>query len=114
MIIVLFEVKLRSKASQDYLDIAAELRPLLAQVPGFISVERFQSLNNPDKLLSLSRWQDENAVLHWRTLLAHRQAQKTGREQLVKDYTITVSQVLRSYALSERQHAPADSLLFHL
>ncbi|MGO4466642.1 antibiotic biosynthesis monooxygenase family protein, partial [Pseudoduganella sp. RAF53_2] len=79
MIAVIFEVLPHAEGKQKYLDIAASLRPLLDQVDGFISIERFQSLNNPDKLLSLSFFRDEAAVAQWRQLEAHRSAQSAGR-----------------------------------
>ena len=79
MIAVLFEVRIAPSRRQDYLDLAAELRPLLEQVDGFLSVERFQSLTDPDKLLSLSFFRDEEAVRSWRNLSRHRSAQQPGQ-----------------------------------
>ena len=78
MIAVSFEVKLTPGAQHTYLDLAAELRPLLEEVDGFISIERFASLSDPDKVLSLSFFRDEAAVLAWRSLEKHRTAQRAG------------------------------------
>ena len=97
MHVVIFEVTPKPGAKPAYLDIAAELRPLLEQVDGFISVERFQSLTDPDKLLSLSFWRDAAAVDAWRETAQHRAAQKRGKADLFADYRITVAETLRSY-----------------
>lgn len=113
MIAVIFEVRLANGCKQDYLDIAADMRQLLQQVNGFISVERFQSLVDPDKLLSLSFFRDEQAVQDWRNLVAHRKAQAEGRAGLFDDYRITVCQTLRSYGLNKREEAPDDSKNAH-
>ncbi len=113
MIAVIFEVELHPTLKQDYLDIAASLKPLLSQIDGFISIERFQSLSNPDKLLSLSFWRDEQAILQWRTLEAHRLAQQQGRASIFKDYRLRIADVSRDYGMQERHHAPADSQAFH-
>ncbi|MEL7216588.1 MAG: antibiotic biosynthesis monooxygenase, partial [Pseudomonadota bacterium] len=94
---------------EHYLDIAATMRPMLEEVEGFISVERFQSLTDPSKLLSLSFFEDEAAVERWRTLAAHRGAQKTGRAGVFDDYRLRVAHVLRDYGLHDRAEAPADS-----
>lgn len=109
MIAVIFEVLPHAEGKQKYLDIAASLRPLLDQVDGFISIERFQSLNNPDKLLSLSFFRDEAAVAQWRQLEAHRSAQSAGRHALFQDYRLRIASVVRDYGMNEREQAPADS-----
>ena len=113
MIAVIFEVRPASGRKQDYLDIAAKMRPLLQQVDGFISVERFQSLVDPDKLLSLSFFRDEQAVQDWRNLVAHRKAQTEGRAGLFDEYRLTVCQTLRTYGLTDRTEAPDDSKQMH-
>lgn len=113
MIAVLFELQPRDGARQAYLDIAAGLRPLLEQVDGFISIERFQSLTDPERVLSLSFWRDEAAVQQWRNLEAHRMAQEAGRNRLFVDYRLTVAQVVRQYGLEDRREAPGDSLRRH-
>jgi heme-degrading monooxygenase HmoA len=113
MIAVIFEVELHPACKQDYLDIAASLKPLLNEIDGFISIERFQSLSDPDKLLSLSFWRDEQAILQWRTLEAHRLAQQQGRASIFKDYRLRIADVSRDYGLQDRRQAPADSQAFH-
>jgi len=113
MIAVIFEVEPREGRIDGYLDIAANLKPQLEQIDGFISVERFQSLTTPGKLLSLSFWRDEEAVRNWRQLETHRAAQRAGRRQLFADYRLRVAQVLRDYGMDEREQAPADSRTMH-
>jgi len=109
MIAVIFEVWLAEGRRQEYLDIAAGLRPLLEQVDGFISVERFESLTEPGKLLSLSVFRDEAAVEAWRRLEDHRIAQARGRGGVFRDYRLRVAAVIRDYGLHERAEAPRDS-----
>lgn len=113
MIAVIFEVWPAEGERQHYLDIAASLRPLLSQIDGFISVERFESLSKPGKLLSLSFWRDEEAIAQWRRLEAHRAAQQRGRAGVFTDYRLRVAGVLRDYGMRERAEAPADSCAFH-
>ena len=113
MIAVIFEVELHTAFKQDYLDIAASLKPMLSQIDGFISIERFQSLIDPDKLLSLSFWRDEQAILQWRTLEAHRLAQQQGRTLIFKDYRLRIADVSRDYGMQQREQAPLDSQAFH-
>lgn len=113
MIAVIFEVSPRDGRRQEYLDIAASLRPLLSRIDGFISIERFESLSEPGKLLSLSYWRDEAAVAEWRRLEAHRKAQAAGRAEVFQDYRLRVAQVVRSYGMNERDEAPADSRAVH-
>ncbi|WP_305984157.1 antibiotic biosynthesis monooxygenase [Roseibium sp. MMSF_3544] len=109
MIAVIFEVIPHADKKQNYLDIAAEMRPLVEEIDGFLSVERFQSLTNPEKLLSLSFFRDEEALNNWRRLTAHRKAQKAGRATIFKDYRLRVAHVLRDYGMEDRDQAPADS-----
>lgn len=109
MIAVIFELWPHDARKQQYLDIAADLRPLLDGIDGFISIERFQSLIDPDKLLSLSFWRDEEAVAAWRQLEPHRTAQDAGRAAIFKDYRLRVASVLRDYGLQSREEAPTDS-----
>jgi heme-degrading monooxygenase HmoA len=113
MIAVIFEVWPHPERKGEYLDIAAELRPLLDGIDGFISIERFQSLSQPEKLLSLSFWRDEDAVAQWRRLEAHRDAQARGRAMVFKDYRLRIASVVRDYGLNERDEAPADSKAVH-
>jgi heme-degrading monooxygenase HmoA len=113
MIAVIFEVWLNEGGKTGYLDIAASLRPLLDEVDGFISIERFESLSEPGKLLSLSFWRDDEAVERWRTLERHRAAQVEGRGHIFKDYRLRVAGVIRDYGMTEREQAPPDSLAIH-
>lgn len=113
MIAVIFEVEPADGRKQDYLDIAAEMRPMLDDVEGFISVERFQSLTDPRKILSLSFFEDEAAVARWRTLSAHRGAQKKGRSGVFDDYRLRIASVIRDYGMFNRDEAPTDSRKEH-
>lgn len=113
MIAVIFEVYPHPDHKAEYLDIAATMRPMLDEVDGFISVERFQSLTNPDKLLSLSFFRDEAAVKNWRTLNAHRGAQSKGRSGIFTDYHLRIAHVIRDYGMFERDEAPQDSVARH-
>ncbi|MBZ9919650.1 antibiotic biosynthesis monooxygenase [Mesorhizobium sp. B2-4-4] len=113
MIAVIFEVEPAAGRRDAYLGIAAQLRPLLEGIDGFISVERFQSLANPDRILSLSFWRDEDAVKAWRNTQEHRQAQQAGRGGIFAGYRLRIAHVVRDYGLSERQQAPVDSRAVH-
>ncbi|WP_346898667.1 antibiotic biosynthesis monooxygenase [uncultured Roseibium sp.] len=109
MIAIIFEVEPHPEHKDRYLEIAASLRPVLEDIDGFISVERFQSLTNPDKLLSISFFRDEKALDDWRNVMAHRKAQTAGRKVLFKDYRLKVCSVIRDYGLNDRAEAPEDS-----
>jgi heme-degrading monooxygenase HmoA len=113
VIAVIFEVWPKPGHRQDYLDIAASLRPKLAEIDGFISIERFESLTEPGKILSLSVFRDEAAVAAWRKLEAHRRAQARGRNELFADYRLRIAGVIRDYGMKDRAAAPADSLVMH-
>ena len=109
MIAVIFEVRIRPGRAQDYLDLAASLRAELEAIDGFLSVERFTSLTDPDRLLSLSFWRDEEAIRCWRTASRHRNAQRAGREGIFSDYRLRIAGVLRDYGMNDREQAPRDS-----
>jgi heme-degrading monooxygenase HmoA len=113
MIAVIFEVWPADGRKEDYLAIAASLRATLESIDGFVSVERFQSLTDPNKLLSLSFWRDEAAVQAWRTQDKHRAGQVRGRGGVFADYRLRVASVLRDYGMRERAEAPDDSLAVH-
>jgi len=113
MIAVIFEVYPADGKRDAYLSIAAELRPLLDDIDGFISIERFESLSTPGKVLSLSYWRDEEAVQQWRTREAHRRAQRAGRGGVFADYRLRIAGVVRDYGMFERDEAPADSRAVH-
>ena len=113
MIAVIFEVEPADGKRDAYLGIAADLRPLLDGIDGFVSVERFQSLANPQRVLSLSFWRDEEAVRAWRNTEEHRQAQKAGRGGVFAGYRLRIARVVRDYGMTERDGAPADSRAQH-
>jgi heme-degrading monooxygenase HmoA len=113
MIAVIFEVEPAEGRREAYLDIAARIRPSLEEIDGFISVERFESLTRPGKILSLSFFRDEAAVLAWRNTVEHRAAQQAGRGGVFAGYRLRVASVLRDYGLAERDEAPADSREAH-
>jgi heme-degrading monooxygenase HmoA len=113
MVVVIFEVWPAPGRRAEYLDIAAQLRPELEKVDGFISVERFQSLGDEGKVLSLSFWRDEEAVRAWRNTEDHRRAQGKGRGGVFADYRLRVASVLRDYGMKERAEAPRDSRAVH-
>ena len=109
MIAVIFEVWPTDGRRQEYLDLAGELRPELEKIDGFISVERFQSIYDPDKMLSLSFWRDEDAVARWRKHAHHRRTQAKGRAGVFRDYRLRVAGVVRDYGMTEhREQAPHD------
>ena len=109
MIAVIFEVEPAAGRAKDYLDMAADLRPLLDGVSGFVSIERFESLATRGRYLSLSFWRDEAAVTQWRRMDAHRAAQASGRGGVLAGYRLRVASIVRDYGMTERAEAPADS-----
>jgi heme-degrading monooxygenase HmoA len=113
MIAVIFEVSPAKGKTQEYLDIAASLKPQLEKIDGFISIERFSSLVEKGKILSLSFWRDEKAIEAWRNVEAHRLAQKKGRGGVLSNYRLRVANVNRDYGMTSREQAPPDSKVFH-
>jgi heme-degrading monooxygenase HmoA len=113
MIAVIFEVWPADGRKDDYLALAAALRAELTEIDGFISIERFQSLTDPQKLLSLSFWRDEEAVRTWRNNENHRESQAAGRNEIFADYRLRIASVVRDYGKTERAEAPADSRRLH-
>ncbi|TDP00797.1 antibiotic biosynthesis monooxygenase family protein [Flavobacterium sp. 245] len=113
MIAVIFEVIPNEGKKGEYLDIAASLRPELDHIEGFISIERFQSFSNPEKVLSLSFWRDEESIQQWRNLEMHRHAQAKGRNEVFKDYHLRIATVVRDYGMFDRKETPEDSSEFH-
>lgn len=114
LIAVIFEVLPASEAhKQEYLSIARQLRSQLDSLEGFVSIERFQSLSNPGKILSLSFWRDEESVSRWRNTEEHRMAQQKGRNGIFQDYRLRVVSVIRDYGMYDRQEVPKDSKTFH-
>ena len=110
---MIFELWPKPEQRDAYFELAAELRPLLEGIDGFISVERFESVSEPGKFVSLSFWRDEAAVAAWRSLAEHRLAQARGRGQIFADYRLRVAEVSRDYGLTDRAEAPADSRARH-
>jgi heme-degrading monooxygenase HmoA len=113
MVAVIFEAVPAKGKWDEYLEIAEKLKPELSKIPGFISIERFQSIANPQKVLSISFWEDEEAIVKWRNIEMHREAQAEGRNSVFNNYRIRVATVQRDYGLMQREQAPGDSKLFH-
>ena len=113
MIAVIFEFTPDPERRQEYLDLAARLRPQLEAIDGFLSIERFTSMTTEGKLLSLSFWRDEDSVKRWRQLEEHRLAQAQGRDGIFLDYRLRVAEIVRDYGISNREQAPADSREVH-
>ena len=114
MMAVIFEVWPERGHEQDYFDTAQDLKPLLESLPGFISVERFRSISDPEKILSLSFFEDESALLIWRNTTEHRKAQALGRNRYFHDYRLRIATVQRDYGITEREQAPEDSQAVHV
>jgi heme-degrading monooxygenase HmoA len=109
MVVVIFEVWPTEGRTAEYFDLAARLRGELAQIDGFISIERFESVTTPGKFVSLSFWRDEDAVRAWRNVAEHRRAQAQGRAGIFADYRLRVASVIRDYGMHAREEAPSDS-----
>ena len=109
MIAVIFELEPKPDQKQKYFELAADLKPLLSDIDGFISIERFQSLANDKKFLSLSFWRDETAVKAWRNCGEHRQAQQQGRDSIFKHYRLRVAEIQRDYSMLDREQVPTDT-----
>jgi heme-degrading monooxygenase HmoA len=113
MVTVIFEALPAEGKWDEYLNIAATLRPELSKIEGFISIQRFQSVNNPEKVLSLSFWENEESIKQWRNIELHRMAQKEGRTSIFDNYRLRVATVERDYGMNERKQAPNDSKIIH-
>jgi heme-degrading monooxygenase HmoA len=113
MIAVIFEVWPKPEHRQEYLDLAAELRPILETIDGFISIERFESLTEKGKILSLSFFRNEEAVTAWRNVPQHRSTQGQGRAKIFENYRLRIAGVIRDYGMNEREQAPKDSRARH-
>jgi heme-degrading monooxygenase HmoA len=113
MIAVIFELTPAPGRRDEYLALAAALGEQLRGFDGFISIERFQSLSEPSRYVSISFWRDEQAVRRWRNLQQHREAQAKGRAGIFSDYRLRVAQVMRDYTLDRREQTPEDSIQFH-
>jgi heme-degrading monooxygenase HmoA len=108
MMAVIFEVWPASGRKDDYLKMAAALRSEVEQIDGFISVERFESLYEQGKLLSLQFWRDDEAIGRWRRHLEHRKAQAAGKGGMFADYRLRIAEVVRDYGPQDRAQAPVD------
>ncbi|MAN65485.1 antibiotic biosynthesis monooxygenase [uncultured Hyphomonas sp.] len=113
MIAVIFEAEPAEGHKDAYFDLAGKIRPMLDEIEGFVSVERFQSLTDPRKILSLSFFEDETALARWRTLSAHRAVQKRGRDDIFDTYRLRIASVIRDYGMFDRTQAPTDSREAH-
>src|SRR5438477_9954044 len=113
MIAVIFEACLAKGKLNEYLDMTADLLPELNKIDGFISIERFQSISDPGKILSLSFWKNEESITRWRNIELHRQAQAKGRSGVFNDYRLRVATVVRDYGMNERKETPDDSIIIH-
>ena len=113
MIAVIFEVYPAEGKMEEYLDIATDLKTQLQTIDGFISIERFSSLAEEGKILSLSFWRDEQAIQEWRNLETHRTAQEKGRSGVFRHYRLRVAEVNRDYGMKQRDSTPSDSKEVH-
>lgn len=113
MIAVIFELTPAPGRKQEYFDLAAQLAAELKKIDGFVSIERFESVSNPGRFVSLSFWRDEEAVRRWRNLQQHREAQAKGRGGIFASYRLRVARVLRDYSLENREEVPEDSRKIH-
>ena len=113
MIAVIFEVWPARGSEERYLEIAAAIRDDLSTIDGFVSVERFRSITDPGKILSLSFFRDEAAVQAWRERPRHRATQAAGRGGVFADYRLRVASIIRDYGMNDRDQAPEDSRRTH-
>jgi heme-degrading monooxygenase HmoA len=113
MIAVIFEFTPREGRFPDYMRLVGELKPELDKAEGFISLERFESITNPGKFVSLQFWQDEESVRKWRNVQKHRAAKKEGRAGIIGSYRLRIAGVIRDYSMDDRAQAPADSVSVH-
>jgi heme-degrading monooxygenase HmoA len=113
MIAVIFEFTPAEGRFPDYMALVETLRQDLAKAEGFISLERFESITNKGKFVSLQFWRDDECVRKWRNLQKHREAQKQGRGGIFKSYRLRIAEVRRDYTMDERAQAPADSVQVH-
>ena len=113
MIAVIFEFTPAEGRTQDYFDLVAQLKPELEKAEGFVSLERFESITRPGKVVSLQYWRDEQCVAKWRNVQLHRQAQAKGRGGIFAGYRLRIATVNRDYTMDDRTQAPRDSVAAH-
>ena len=99
MYVVIFEVEVKEEGKEQYLKIAGKLKEQLVKMDGFLSIERFQSLVDEGKILSLSFWESKEAIALWKSNLDHINAQTKGRSSLFKDYRIRIAEVQKDYTM---------------
>lgn len=104
MFAVIFEVQPTTETRETYLALAKLLKPELERIEGFIDNERFASQKTEGRVLSLSTWQDEKAVIRWRTLGVHHVVQETGRQAIFADYHLRVGEITADTQVPEGQH----------
>lgn len=109
MIIVLFEVTVKKDFMDHYLTLAEQLKPQLKEYDGLIHAERFKSLSEDGKLLSMNIWKNEASIAAWRNDVKHRMAQSKGKNNMFESFKITVCESIRTYTNNERSEAPTDS-----
>jgi heme-degrading monooxygenase HmoA len=112
-IAVIFEFTPAEGRFPEYMKLVDTLREDLAKADGFISLERFESITNKGKFVSLQFWRDEESIRKWRNLQKHREAQKHGRASIFASYRLRIAKVERDYTMDERGQAPSDSVEIH-
>lgn len=110
MIAVIIELTPAEGRADDYFSMAKRLKADVETIDGFISVERFESVTQPGKFVSISFWRDEEALRSWRIHGRHQVAQRAGREGIFTDYRVRVAGVLRDYSMTERAQAADDQI----
>ena len=101
MHVVIFEFTPHEVVATDrYFELAGELRSEIEKQPGFISVQRFEHVQEKGHFVSISTWENEAAIRNWKANLIHQKAQHEGKTSLFRDYRIRVAEVIRDYALN--------------
>ncbi len=111
MIAVIFESWPKNGSGDTYLEMGMSMMSLVENFDGFISIERFKSVVEPEKFVALSFWRDEAAVDAWRNVVEHRKIQSVSRKSVFNDYRLRVASVIRDYSMDDRLQAPTDSIL---
>jgi heme-degrading monooxygenase HmoA len=101
MFAVMFEAHPQPSRRDTYLEWATLLGTDLRQIPGFVDDDYYQSLSRAGWVLSLSTWEDEKALVSWRTHPKHQLAQAEGRDEVFIDYTLRTGQLTRDTDLPE-------------
>jgi heme-degrading monooxygenase HmoA len=106
MIVVIFEGIPHEGKMDEYLARSPKYTEEMSKIDGFISNDRYQHCGNPNKVLSISLWKDEQAIKQFRQLEMHQRDEADGREILFEDYRICIAKVFRDYGLNDRGDAP--------